>query len=79
MTVTLDDWQALARFCRKLRTDAGMTQKQLAEAAGLGRTQRVSNAESEEQPSRRADRERILAHFGYTLDDSITVRKVRNI
>lgn len=73
----LEDWKALARLCRKLRTDAGLSQKQLADAMGDASVQDVSNAESEKQPSRQAMRRRVLEHFGYSVTDSFKVEEVR--
>ena len=76
----LDDWLALARFCRKLRADAGLSQKELADAmstpAVAVSVQEVSNAESGKQPSRQAMRRRIVAHFGYAVSDTFTVEPV---
>lgn len=74
----LDDWKALARYCRKLREDAGLSQQDLADAIGEKNPQQISNAESELQPSRQSIRKRILEHFGYEVNDAFTVTEVRN-
>lgn len=70
---TLNDHSELAALCRKLRTEAGLTQKELAEAVGFGYPQEVSQAENESLPSRFASRQRILEHFGYSVSEAYLV------
>ena len=67
MKIHLESPAELARLCRELREQEGMTQKELAEAVGVGSVQAISNAESELQPSRFGVRQQILNYFGKSV------------
>lgn len=64
----------LANLCRQLRESAGLSQTALARELGISR-QYMSYAEDPTETSRHGIRERILAHFGYDLEQVYRVTK----
>ena len=76
MKIQLESPAELARLCRELREQGGLTQKELAKAIGVGSVQAISNAESELQPSRFGIRQQILSHFGKSVREVYIVEDI---
>lgn len=72
--LVLDNWKALADFCRRLRIEDGKSVTELAAVLGVDR-QQISNAEStsESAAPRMAARRRILTHYGYEVTEGFIV------
>lgn len=65
-----------AELCRRLRTEAGHTQQDLADLLGYQHTTAISNAERDTSSRRAATRARIIEHYtGARVSDAICVEE----
>lgn len=61
--IILDTTEAQAAYCKRLRSEAGLTQQELAEALGYKHAQAISNAENAANGSRTGVRLAIIRHL----------------